>query len=153
MLWLKLRSQAPLYPPSEHAMPRIFDNIEQRLLPALQQTLDLSHRADFSVGYFNLRGWGGLADQVDKWSGGEGQQCRVLIGMQKTPEEEIHAIYSLAATRDGIDNQEAIGLKKKLADEFRRQLTIGAPTNADEADLRRLRQQLIDGKVVVKIAA
>jgi superfamily II DNA or RNA helicase len=132
-------------------MPRIFDNIEQRLLPALQQTLDLSHRADFSVGYFNLRGWGGLADQVDEWAGGEGQQCRVLIGMQKTPEEEIHAIYSLAATRDGIDNQEAIRLKKKLADEFRRQLTIGAPTNADEADLRRLRQQLIDGKVVVKL--
>lgn len=28
-------------------MPRIFDNIEQKLLPALQETLDVSYRADF----------------------------------------------------------------------------------------------------------
>jgi len=132
-------------------MPRIFDNISLQLLPALRQTLELSHRADFCVGYFNLRGWRGLADQVDCWAGGDGQQCRVLIGMPRTPDEELHALYSLAVSDDGVDQQEVLRLKRKLADEFRRQLTIGAPANEDEAGLRRLRQQLKDAKVVVKL--
>lgn len=34
-------------------MPRIFDNIDQPLLPALQQTLETATHADFCVGYFN----------------------------------------------------------------------------------------------------
>ena len=77
-------------------MPRIFDNLasDTSLLPALQETLDLSSRADFCVGYFNLRGWGGLAPLVDRWQPGEGP-CRVLIGMQRLPHEDLRDALGL----------------------------------------------------------
>lgn len=52
-------------------MPRIFDTVEDSLLPALQGTPVVSIRADFCVGYFNLRGWKVLADHVDAWAAGE----------------------------------------------------------------------------------
>src|SRR3990172_6738854 len=50
-----------------------------------------------------------------------------------------------------IDNQTASAIKKKLAQEFKDQLTIGIPTEEDEIGLRKLSQQIKDKKVVVKL--
>ncbi len=52
-------------------MPQIFDNIaeDSQLVTALQQTVRVSQRADFCVGYFNLRGWRAIADDIDAWPG------------------------------------------------------------------------------------
>lgn len=132
-------------------MPRIFDNIEASLLPALKQTLAVSNRADFSVGYFNLRGWKAIDDIIEKWSGGEGHQCRLLVGMQSLPQDELRNYYSLVKQDGILDNQTAIRLKKRLAEEFRAQLACGIPTNEDEAGLRRLASQLRAKKLIVKL--
>lgn len=132
-------------------MPRIFDNIEQELLPALQETLKVADHADFCVGYFNLRGWKSLDSYIEDWAGGEGKCCRLLVGMQRPPQEELKSIFSVLGADEGLDNQTALRLKKKLAEEFRDQLTYGTPTNEDEKGLRRLARQIRERKVVVKL--
>lgn len=131
-------------------MPRIFDNIAQDLLPALQQTLEMTDRADFCVGYFNLRGWKQLDRFIERWPGGVGHCCRLIVGMQRLGAEELRTALSLTHSEE-IDNQTALRLKKRLAEEFREQLTLGAPTNEDEAGLRRLAAQIKARKVLVKL--
>ncbi len=132
-------------------MPRVFDNIDQALLPALKETLAVSERADFCVGYFNLRGWKKLDGVVDQWSGNDGECCRLLVGMQSLPQEELEEAFAIVHDDGGIDNQTAIQKKRELATEFRKQLMLGAPTNEDEAGLRRLSKQLRAGKLRVKL--
>lgn len=132
-------------------MPRIFDNIENELLPALQKTLDISDHGDFCVGYFNLRGWKALDSYIEQWAGGEGRCCRLLVGMQRMPHEEVQALLGLMRKEEGIDNATALRLKKRLVEDFKNQLTIGAPTNQDEKGLRRLAAQIKAQKVVVKL--
>ncbi|MCK4316499.1 MAG: hypothetical protein KAX24_12085, partial [Anaerolineae bacterium] len=101
-------------------MPRIFDNIKQSLLPALTETLQVAHRADFCVGYFNLRGWQQIADAIEPWPGGEGQCCRLLVGMQRLPDEEMRLALSIVKRKGELDNQTALRLKKQAAEQFRR---------------------------------
>jgi len=132
-------------------MPQVFDNIEKHLLSALTDAMKLSERADFCVGYFNLRGWKQLSPLVDRWAGGEGHCCRLLVGMQQMPQDQLKQALGFGKDGHEIDQATAIVLKRKLAQEFRDQLIVGVPTNEDEAGLRRLASQIIAKKVVVKL--
>lgn len=131
-------------------MPKIYDNIEYKLTDGLNNAVEIAHRADFCIGYFNLRGWKEIAENIDKFSGGQGHSCRVLVGMQRQPQEIIEKFYT-KTENEYIDNQKALKLKKILAQEFKDQLTLGYPTEADEKGLRRLSRQIKEQKVFVKL--
>lgn len=132
-------------------MPRIFDNIDKSLLPELSKVLSVSDKADFCVGYFNLRGWQKLDGNIESWSGQDGNACRLLVGMHQSPEKGLREKLATAYHEEGIDNARALELRKALAEEFRVQLALGAPSNSDEAGLRRLARQIRAGKVIVKL--
>lgn len=83
--------------------------------------------------------------------GGDGNCCRLLVGMQTLPAEDLRAALSLSSTPARMDNATALRLKKALAEEFRDQLCVGAPTDEDEQGLRRLAGQIKAKKVVVKL--
>ncbi len=131
-------------------MPRIFDNIEAHLSETLKEILALACRADFCVGYFNLRGWREIDAQIEKFSGLDGACCRLLVGMPVSPVDELRSALS-PENEKRLDQGESVRLSKKLASSFKDQLCFGLPTRDDELGLRRLLRQLKAGKVIVKL--
>lgn len=139
-------------------MPKIYDNINNHLTKGLNETLELSQRTDFCVGYFNLRGWKEIGDKIDQLCGEEIIEkedkvlrcCRLLVGMQKLPIDIIREHFQYDDSRI-IDQAEALKLKKRLARDFKEQLTIGTPSESDEQALRQLSRQMKEKKVVVKL--
>jgi len=130
-------------------MPEIYDNITQHLYRGLTETLEDSYRSDFCVGYFNLRGWKHLEKYIEQFEGGD-DCCRLLVGMQR-PEEQILREAVGIFEEEVVDNKRANEIKKSIAKSFRKQLTFGTPTDADEIALRKLKHQLMEGKVKVKL--
>jgi PLD-like domain len=76
--------------------------------------------------------------------------------MQRPQHEDIRLLYkaqgeSKLGEPKLIDNADANKLKLQFAADLREQITLGIPTGADEAGLRRLATQLRAGQVVVKL--
>ena len=149
-------------------MSKIYDNIgDNKFLDGLHGIVCAAGvtRADFCVGYFNLRGWRSVAKDVNGlvgcevkervFSGGKDQwcdikrKCRLLIGMHRPMQEIIHEMY--AVNMSHVDDEKAKSWKRSVCIDFRKQLTLGAPTKEDEAALRTLRNHLANGTVTVKL--
>ncbi|CAN5895148.1 helicase-related protein [soil metagenome] len=137
-------------------MPTIYDNITTPFLEndqgnGLRDALKLAIRGDFCVGYFNLRGWRSIDDVVEAWPATGQPPCRLLVGMTMSPDEELSRLLASGSGPDRLDNSTVVKLKNQMAAAFRRQLTLGVPTDSDEAGLRRLARQLREGKLRVKL--
>lgn len=140
-------------------MARIFDNIELKFEEGLRKVIGSQgvKRVDFCVGYFNLRGWNLVVNEIDQLSGDyvdeDGKNifrtCRLLIGMHRPPEEYIRILYS---KHNELPDAEMVQrCKLQIALEFKRQLLLGLPSKQDEWTLRRLSAQMKDKKVCVKL--
>jgi len=139
-------------------MARIYDNIDMKFTQGLQDIITNMgvKRVDFCVGYFNLRGWQLVVNQVDNIPGDfvyEGNNkefrcCRLLIGMHQPNHELVRRLYSKKQIPDAAYAQQC---KLEIARDFKKQLLLGIPTKQDEWTLRRLSTQLKGGKVCVKL--
>ena len=139
-------------------MARIYDNIETKFTEGLQGIITNVgvKRVDFCVGYFNLRGWNIVVDQVDTLTGDFVyeddkrifRKCRLLIGMHQPSDELIRQLYTEQQLPDANYVSQC---KLAIAHDFRRQLQLGFPTKQDEFTLRRLSAQMKDEKVCVKL--
>lgn len=143
----------------QEKMARIYDNIDIKFTDGLRGIIENTgvKRVDFCVGYFNLRGWNLIVEQVDKLPGGyvyeddkrKMRNCRLLIGMHRPDEDLIRGFYS---RQESMPDAEYVQrCKRQIAQDFRNQLLLGLPSAADEKTLRRLSVQLKEGKVCVKL--
>jgi hypothetical protein len=85
-------------------MARIYDNIDMKFEDGLKGIMsdDKVLRVDFCVGYFNLRGWSLIVDQIDNLPGediyeGDDRKhrtCRLLVGMHRPSDDLVKQMYS-----------------------------------------------------------
>ena len=92
-------------------MPTIYDNIEKKFAKGLKKHLKSAKRVDYCVGYFNIRGWKTVCDDIDDLEGLDviengrsiHRYCRLLVGMTKSPLETI--VDALNPDGNLIDNE------------------------------------------------
>ena len=115
-------------------MAQIYDNLNQKFVDGLRGIIGNIGvtRADFCVGYFNLRGWKCISDLVEKLPGGYVTEtekdndedyyryCRLLIGMQKADEDLIQALYA-SEKQQKMDSENVQRTKRRIVENFRKQ--------------------------------
>ena len=132
-------------------MPKIIDNIVLDAECELLDSLSSSYQLDAAIGYFNLRGWGLLAEAVDALPArADGPKARILVGMHEAPADEMTRLARLGQAAP-MDNAGAARLKNETVGEYREQLQVGLPTYGDEAALRTLLRQIESGTVEVRV--
>jgi HKD family nuclease len=140
-------------------MSRIIDNEELRLLDVLKEHLPNSRQLDACVGYFNLRGWSSLREELLAMQkhenlGSSNERVRLLVGMAISGSDAARKSVSLL-NNDGDDAvlTRAVELAKAAVREFAQQLTWGTPNEKDRVALNLLLADLKNGYLRVKFAA
>lgn len=142
-------------------MPNLFDNLsaETQLAPALRLTFDEFDHLDIATGYLDLRGWSAIADQIDRRAqqGDALPVARVLVGMvARSDAQELLSHLQDEVQRPAYgenlhDYDKAQKQRERLVAHLRVQLSRGLATSAGQVTLRKLRRQLADGLVEMKV--
>ena len=137
-------------------MPTIYDNINHKLIDGIKEHLKGAVRADYCVGYFNIRGWNMLAPQIDMLPGApvdeNGETVtrvgRILVGMQKAPIDELRDEFRTDLVIDHAYSKRQIN---EMARDFRKQLVLGIQDKAYETTIATLKRQIDEHKIIIKL--
>lgn len=109
-------------------MAQIYDNIKTSFTEGLKAIISNSQvkRADFCVGYFNLRGWEHIVEDIDRLEGdfvyendeSVHRTCKLLVGMQRPGIDLIKLYMDLKNNRvpdsDEVQNYSSLFRKQLL---------------------------------------
>jgi hypothetical protein len=136
----------------------IYDNIVESLGEQLIKTFQASERIDAAVGYFNLRGWRDLSEELDtRDPNADGSPvARVIVGMTGPSSHEavLEDLQREVAGENkdiSLDGPEAKKRRKEAMERFKEQLMRGLPDAARKKALLRMRRHLNDGVLRVRL--
>lgn len=138
-------------------MSRIVDNQALKLSSALQEAVSHSKALDACVGYFNLRGWTAIADQLEsmRTEPAVSNPVRLLIGMAVSEADAVRDDFESVFHPDSqiVDQKLARTRAERAVEGFVEQLVWGVPNSSDKLSLGKLLFDLESGLVRVKFAA
>lgn len=153
-------------------MPEIYDNYSEitkkdlgldtpkmALAGGLRRSFGHFARVDIATGYFDLRGWGEIAEQIDtKPFDPESDEpvVRVLVGMVAQSDaqsmlQQLQNDVRTSAQPRRLTHEQRNAARDGLVRHLREQLTRGLPTKQAEKALKALGEHLTTGKVQMKV--